>query len=246
LTGQHGADPLGSGNDQKAEIGEKLSEPPNSGDAKTIARYASIKISHLEILRTPGNFIYLLDKATRMNKQAKLPEVNKTLDRVTFTSATLALAQDDFDSFYRILQIADQFKVLRSQDLINSLGGTGPLLFPEIKFIKTVEMFYSLPTDIKLGMALGHIGFLQETIGRTGWGIMPESFPPGIHQNEARRPTQGSRSLNPIKQQNVPCSTSQDTTRRDAPWRSLRSSTATSQQSIGFSATVRRMLRKNS
>lgn len=45
-------------------------------------------------------------------------------------------------------------------------------------------MFCSLPTDIKLGMALGRIGFLEEIIGRTGWGIKPESFVPGTHQNE--------------------------------------------------------------
>jgi hypothetical protein len=45
-------------------------------------------------------------------------------------------------------------------------------------------MFYSLPTEIKLGMALGRIGFLEEIIRRTGWGIKPESFAPGTHQNE--------------------------------------------------------------
>lgn len=100
----------GTGNDPEVKVAEKLRNPLDSADTKSIARYASVKISPLEILRTPGNFIYLLDKETRMNIQAKLPEVNESLDRPTFTSATLALAQGDFDSFWRILQIADEFK----------------------------------------------------------------------------------------------------------------------------------------
>jgi hypothetical protein len=99
-----------TGNDPEAKVAEKLRDPLDSVDAKSIARYASITISPLEILRTPGNFIYFLDKATRESIQAKLPEVNEALDRPTFTSATLALAQDDFDSFWRILQIADELK----------------------------------------------------------------------------------------------------------------------------------------
>ena len=45
-------------------------------------------------------------------------------------------------------------------------------------------MFHSLPTDIKLAMALGRVKFLEEIIRRTGWGIKPESFVPGIQQSE--------------------------------------------------------------
>jgi hypothetical protein len=73
------------------------------GDVTHIPDEARTNITPLQILRRQVTFSHLLDKKTR----DKLSSSN--VNAFTGTALTMALMQDDFDAFVKILDLADEF-----------------------------------------------------------------------------------------------------------------------------------------